>query len=148
MSSPFRRFFIALSAFGYAFLGGGPSLWALGLQRPAAHQCSMAGCHCDMARHGGFCTCAISAKLLKAYPELAAAHAQDHGPAPSGGCAMRSSPLQPEEASDGANSLPLQQLHTLPSAHGLAAFERGLVLGFPAASPLSFHPEPPTPVPD
>lgn len=141
-----RRLFIALSAFGYAFLGSGPSLWALGLNAPAAHPCSMAGCHCDMNRHGGFCTCAISAKLKKAYPELAG-HDHEQSPAPQG-CAMRSAPLQPEEASDGAHALPSQQDHTLPTPVRLNAHSLGSPELAALPVPLSYHPEPPTPIPD
>ena len=143
MSKRFRRFFLTISAFGYAFLGGGHSLWALGLQAPAA-QCSMAGCHCEMMRHGGICTCAISRALLKKYPALAALGQTG----PVGHCEMRSAPLQPEEASDGVNSLPSQQAHTLPATLSLLALVTAPGALFPASAPLSGHPGPPTPIPD
>jgi hypothetical protein len=129
-----RRLFLALSAFGYAFLGGGPSLWALGLRaEPTA--CSMAGCHCDAMRLDGVCTCALQRLLAKEART-------------TGHCQMRSAPLQPEEASDGSHSLPSQQLHTLPGA--LAELCTSPLRHVLNAAPmrLLFHPEPPTPIPD
>lgn len=144
MRSPiFRQLFLALSAFGYAFLGGGPSLWALGLKTPPA-ACSMAGCHCEAMRHGGACTCALSRALLKRYPELA----KGMGQAPVGACEMRSVPLQDAEASDGAYSLPSQQPHTLAGEPAPFSSDRYLALSAPAVGASLFHPEPPTPIPN
>lgn len=67
-----HRAFLIVSALGYGLLGGGPSLWALGLAVPEP-VCSMAGCTCHAHGHkpGEKCCCAMNRALLKKFPELA-----------------------------------------------------------------------------
>jgi hypothetical protein len=147
MRTRFRRSFIILSVLGYAFLGGGSSLWALGLaqEAPMGAACAAMGCTCKMERHaaGQKCCCRYSAALLKKFPKMAQSQRPAHG-----SCELRQAPLVPQEASDGERNLPVQQPHILLGSsvqHGPSKVLRFL---FPAASGPSFHPEPPTPIPD
>lgn len=67
-----RSAFLIVSALGYGLLGGGPSLWALGLAAPEP-VCAMAGCTCHAhgPTSGQKCCCAMSRALLKRFPQLA-----------------------------------------------------------------------------
>ena len=98
------------------------------------------GSSCAM-RHGGRCCCRYRAALLKKFPQLA----REAAP-PS--CSFRQAPLAPTEATDGQHDLPSQEPHTLLNAdlRFSLALERALLLPAPRGS--SYHPEPPTPIPD
>jgi hypothetical protein len=132
-----RRLFIAISALGYAFLGGGPSLWALGLE--AQPSCAVMGCTCKMAH--GTATCPFCAALARKFPQLL------HPTRPLG-CEMRQSPLSPLEAGSAQRSLPGQQPHTLAGAGPRFHLEQGRALSFPSPRGLSSDPQPPSPFPD
>ena len=137
-----RRLFILVSTLGYAFLGGGPSLWALGLNAPADSRCAAIGCTCKMGQPGSQCHCPFMMALMRRHPGLAGAqplHAS---------CEMRQRPLAPEQSADAQHSLPSQQPHTLPSAGFDLRLAQGRSSQFPAPCGLLFHPEPPTPIPD
>jgi hypothetical protein len=135
MRSRLRRLFICLSLLGYAFLGGGPSLWALGLN---SEPCAMA-CSCRMAHGGPSCpVCAAMARRL----------ARLNHAAPSHSCEMRQTPLAPQESADVQRDLPSQQPHTLPAALAGLSLAESRHLPAPGARGLSHYPEPPTPIPD
>jgi hypothetical protein len=129
-----RRRFLILFTLCYAFLGAGPSLWALGLQEAAsAPVCEALGCHCHMGP-GAQCHCRFMAAMMKRHSH--------------GGCEMRQSPLAPQESASGAHSLPSLQPH-LGVQSGLAWHLNERFQPYTAASRgVSFHPEPPTPIPD
>jgi hypothetical protein len=128
----FRRLFLVLSTLGYACLGGGPSLWALGLNTQNA--CPVVSCHCKMTHGGAACPfCAALARKLGHRPH---------------GCEMRQTPLAPQEAGTGLRSLPSQQPHILVSLGFHLQLAEALSLPLPSPRGSSYEPEPPTPIPD
>ena len=126
-----RRLFILLTAFGYAFLSGGPSLWALKLEagkKPSA--CSAMGCSCRhlQGKPAKACCC------MKLHPRQAQNSLSGQS------CASSSE-------SDQQAALPTQRPHLAPSAEFkffqnlvFLSLEEGLI-------PSSFSPDPPAKVP-
>lgn len=154
-----RRYFLIATALGYGLLGGGPSLWALGLSpSPAATlRCSMNGCTCKAEGHrkGKACCCKATRDLMKKFPELAADpfYAKlDRGPqvatATVAGGAPAMSAAACGEGSFAGTALPPLQPHTLAQAGLRFDLAARCAQALPAPRGLSYVPEPPSPIPD
>ncbi len=152
-----RRVFVLVSALGYGLLGGGPSLWALGLSpNPlAALRCSMNGCTCKAEGHkkGKACCCKATRDLMKRFPELAADpfyakldRGPQAGPGAESGPSLNAAACG--EGSFAGTALPPLQPHILLDA-GIR-FDLGArsVQPQPAPRGLSYVPDPPSPIPD
>jgi hypothetical protein len=115
---------MVLSALGYAFLGAGPSLWALGLGPGKAGPGAACGMKACSMKHkdGEVCLCLLRPELLGAA---------------DGECAMRARGCGHEGADHGSELAPLRP-HLRPLALGLDV----LVTQRPEpALPFSFVPD-------
>jgi hypothetical protein len=113
-----RRLFLVFSALAYGLLGGGPSLWALGLAQPKPAACSAMGCSCPVGgehKGGKQCCCRMGQKLSQKLAKLAQAEAAAELAAPAGSCQLRSLPCGPTQDVNG-QSLPVQRPHVLAPA--------------------------------
>lgn len=104
--------FIGALALSYGLLGGGPSLWALGLATPApVLACAMNGCSCKVDGHkkGQACCCKIGAALKKKFPELG--RTQAHG-----GVSLHAKACGPLDNAQGVSLAPLRPHLAVQSA--------------------------------
>jgi hypothetical protein len=155
MLKKFRQFFLVVSALGYGFLGGGPSLWALDLapQDPVM-DCLAMGCTCRLhpgKMKGGVCCCVNNRALLKKFPQLASDPKfwKSLGldpPRPVGTCQ-----LQPDgcdlPGGHGMGPVPQQAHYPVKACVPFALFESPRT-SLPAFLGLSKDPEAPVPGPD
>jgi hypothetical protein len=112
-----RKLFLLLSALGYGFLGGGPSLWAMDL-RPGdpVMACLQMGCTCRMRPgHGAVCCCVANRALIRKFPALVtdakfwkALHLAP--PGAQGACGIHGNSCCPMDSGHGLAPVP-QQLH-------------------------------------
>ncbi|HTB23670.1 MAG TPA: hypothetical protein VK914_13320 [bacterium] len=156
MRARIRKLFLLVSALGYGFLGGGPSLWALDLKSPdPVMACLQMGCTCRLhpgSMKGGVCCCVRNLALLRKYPALASdpkfwkALGLDP-PSPRGTSQLHQDGCGPLDSGHGMGPVP-QQAHFPPTALFQALPSRSLCLEQPACRGRSKNPEPPQPGPD
>lgn len=124
-----RSLILLLSALAYAFLGAGPSLWALGLAPAPAKGGAACGMRLCTMKHkaGEVCLCFLRPELLRNA---------------DGSCTMRSAGCG-HERGDGGPSLTPQQEHLRPLASRLE-LPASLASGFAPvfAARLEFVPSP------
>jgi len=110
MRRAFRSLFLLLTALGYGFLGGGPSLWALGLGPAKAEAGAACAMHLCKMKHkpGEVCLCLLRPELMKAS---------------QGECSVRAQGCGHDQA-DGADSLAPLRPHLRPQAWSLPLAER------------------------
>lgn len=147
--------FILASAFGYGFLGGGPSLWALGVSPPdPLMACLQMGCTCRLhPGKGGACCCVANRALLKKHPDLAGdpkfwrALGLDP-PSPRGTCLMHTDSC-PMDGGGGSGVGPVSQQHHWPVQISFSAHpDESRVACLGSLSARSRDRESPVPGPD
>jgi len=161
-----RKVFLVVSALGYGFLGGGPSLWALGLKTAPPAACAAMDCTCAADGHSEgakACCCRIKQNLLKKFPQIAqeeraariAAMLEQAAPAsapadalPSSGPALRGGACSPFAQDLAGHTLPPMPPHLAVLGWVFKAPAQAAGILQAPSSFRSYAPEPPTPIPD
>lgn len=149
-----RQIFLLVSALGYGFLGGGPSLWAMDLNpQDPVMACLKMGCTCRLhPGKGGVCCCLANRALIRRHPELAtdakfwkSLHLTPPGTRDA--CGIHGDGSCPMDSGHGLAPVP-QQPHLTVRVPGALALASSLVSFVPLARGRSQGPAVPQPSPD
>jgi hypothetical protein len=148
-----KKLFLLVSALGYGFLGGGPSLWAMDLRpQDPVMACLQMGCTCRLHPGKGVCCCLANRALIRRHPELAtdakfwkSLHLAPPG-AP-GGCGLQAEGGCPMDSGHGLAPIP-QQLHLAVSVRLRTDLALSAAVPWRAHPGRSLDPAAPDPRPD